>query len=161
MQHVKNIETLSEAQNRQLQLVLDDDDRADSDKGTETPARQSSSVTASKRPKKKKQWTRQPHVTICAAKKAAASQQEVAVSADVVNHVFERDPRNYGEAMKSKKRDEWQKAMREEQDALKRNEVWCLTLRSSNSNVLHSKWVFKTKTTADKDLKRHKARFLR
>ena len=103
-QHVKNIETLSEAQNRQLQLALDEDDRADSDEGTETPLRQSSIVTASKKPKKKKLLTRHPHVTRGAAKKAAASQQEVSVSADFVNHVFERDPRNYGEAMKRKKR---------------------------------------------------------
>ena len=122
--------------------------------------RQSSSVTASKKPKKKKQWTRQPHVTRGAAKKAAASQQEVAVSADVVNHVFERDPRKYGKAMKSKKRNEWQKAMREGLDALERNEVWRSALRSSFSTVLQSKWVFKTKTTADGDLERHKARLV-
>ncbi|CAI5726220.1 unnamed protein product [Hyaloperonospora brassicae] len=75
-QHVKNIETLSEAQNRQLQLALDDDGRADSDEGTETPVRQSSSITASEKPKKKKQWTRQPHVTRGAAKKAAATNKK-------------------------------------------------------------------------------------
>ena len=50
--------------------------------------------------------------------------------------------------------------MREELDAFKINEAWRLVLRSSDSNVLHSKLVLKTKTTADEDLERHKARLV-
>uniref|UniRef100_A0AAV1U0I5 Uncharacterized protein n=1 Tax=Peronospora matthiolae TaxID=2874970 RepID=A0AAV1U0I5_9STRA len=49
------------------------------------------------------------------------------------------------------------KSKREELDALEKSEVWRLALRSSNSNVFHSKWVFKTKTTTDINLERHKA----
>ena len=88
-QHVKNIETLTETQNQQLQLELDDEDRADADE--EVPAR-----SKQHRAKKtKSQWTRQPHATRGAVKKAAAGQAEDASAGDVVNHVFERDPRNF------------------------------------------------------------------
>ncbi|CAH0478639.1 unnamed protein product [Peronospora belbahrii] len=48
-QHVQNIETLNEAQNRQLQLELDDDDRADADEGAlEQPRRQHTSKSKQK-----------------------------------------------------------------------------------------------------------------
>ena len=50
--------------------------------------------------------------------------------------------------------------MREEISALKDNGVWRVTKRSVGSNPLHSKWVYKTKTGADGEIKRHKARLV-
>ena len=74
-------------------------------------------------------------MTSGAVKKEAASQEE-AVSADVTHHVFERDPRNYGESMKSKKRNEWKIAMREKLDTLK--ETKCSNWRSDQSTAIFS-----------------------
>lgn len=70
---------------------------------------------------------------------AAARQEERAASDEVVSAAFERDPRNYGEAMRSSKRAEWQTAMQEEIAALENNDVWCVTKRSPGTNALHSK----------------------
>ena len=50
--------------------------------------------------------------------------------------------------------------MNEEISALEDNDVWMVSRRSNRSNVLHSKWVFKTKTTADGGLYWHKARLV-
>ena len=55
--------------------------------------------------------------------------------------MYEKDPTNYVEAMRSSKRAEWEVAMREEISALKDNGVWRVTKRSVGSNPLHSKWV--------------------
>ena len=74
--------------------------------------------------------------------------------------MYEKDPTNYVEAMRSSKRAEWEVAMREEISALKDNGVWRVTKRSVGSNPLHSKWVYKTKTGADGEIKRHKARLV-
>ena len=50
--------------------------------------------------------------------------------------------------------------MREELEALESNNVWRLIKRPSNSNTLHTKRVYKTKTTADGDVERLKARLV-
>ena len=62
--------------------------------------------------------------------------------------------------MRSNKRAEWQTAMQEEIAALEDNEVWRFIKRSPGSNALHLKWVYKTKTGADGELERHKARLV-
>ena len=77
-QHAQFIETLTEAQNRQLQRELDADDRADAyTSAPEQPKRQQAGNA-----KKKSQWTRQPHVTRRATKKVALSQVEAPDAGD-------------------------------------------------------------------------------
>ena len=112
--------------------------------------------------KSKKPWSRQAHGTRSASKRkqAAARQEERSASDEVVNAAFDRDPRNYGEAMRSSKSAEWQTAMQEEIAALESNDVWRVTKRSPGVNALHFKWVFKTKTGADGELERYKARLV-
>ena len=52
------------------------------------------------------------------------------------------------------------KVILEEIAALEDNEVWRVIKRSPGSNALHSKWFYKTKTGADGELERHKARLV-
>lgn len=94
------------------------------------------------------------------ARSGVAVQEEPASNTSVVNHVYERDPKNYGEAIRSPKREDWKKAMCEELEALESNNVWRLIKRPSSSNALHTRWVYKTNTTADGDVERLKARLV-
>uniref|UniRef100_A0AAV1V1E2 Reverse transcriptase Ty1/copia-type domain-containing protein n=1 Tax=Peronospora matthiolae TaxID=2874970 RepID=A0AAV1V1E2_9STRA len=111
---------------------------------------------------KKNSWTRSSHGTRGASKRAQefAGQEEPASNTSIVNHVYERDPKNYGEAMRSSKSEDWKKAMCEELEALENNDVCHLIKRPSSSNALHTKWVYKTKMTADGDVERLKARLV-
>ncbi|CAI5732629.1 unnamed protein product [Peronospora farinosa] len=167
-QHVKSIETLSDEQNSQLQRALeyDDQDAPTAAKGTESAAAsttsratasatmQTATTALSSGRRKTKSWTRSSHGTRGAAKRAqkAAAQEGPVGNTSTVNHVYERDPKNYGEAMRSSKKIDWEKAMREELEALESNDVWRLIKRPRESNALHTKWVYKTKTTADGDV---------
>ena len=114
------------------------------------------------RKKSKKPWARQAHRTRSASKReqSAARQEERDASDEVVSVAYERDPLNYGEAMRSTKRAEWQTALQEKIAALESNDVWRVTKRSPVVSALHSKWVFKINTGADGELSRYKARLL-
>ena len=90
----------------------------------------------------------------------AATQEESSASDNIVNAAFERDPTNFGEAMRSDKRDGWTKAMKEEIAALQDNDVWKVVKRKPGINALHTKWVYKTKTDAQGKLERLKARLV-
>uniref|UniRef100_A0AAV1T191 Integrase catalytic domain-containing protein n=1 Tax=Peronospora matthiolae TaxID=2874970 RepID=A0AAV1T191_9STRA len=133
-QHVKDIATLSEAQNAQLQRAMDAGDRAGDTEEAET--------------------------TVAAITKAAARQEELAESGEVVNTAFERDPISYSEAMRGGKRDGWMKAIREEVAALQSNDVWTIVKRAPGTHALPTKWVYKTKTDAQGNLERLKARLV-
>uniref|UniRef100_A0AAV1V2L8 Uncharacterized protein n=1 Tax=Peronospora matthiolae TaxID=2874970 RepID=A0AAV1V2L8_9STRA len=165
-QHIKNIETLTEAQNAQLQRAMDVGDRAGGQEETDAPA---AAVAKDGRAegnretrKSRKRWTRKAHGTRGALKRAeaAARQEETAASGEVVNAAFEHDPLNYGQAMRSGKREGWKKAMQEEIAALEANDVWTITRRTAGQHALHTKWVYKTKTDAQGDLERLKARLV-
>ena len=75
-------------------------------------------------------------------------------------HVYERDPKNYGEEIRSSKHEGWKTAMREDIQALEENKVWRLVKQISSSNALYTKWVFTTKTDAHRDIERIKARLV-
>ena len=66
--------------------------------------------------KKANSWTRAAHRTRGATKRAQAAgdQEEPARDDSVVAHVYECDPKNYREALRSTKREGWEQAMREE-----------------------------------------------
>ena len=124
-QHVKNIDTLSDAQNAQLQHAMNNEDR-DVTARDSIPAAASAPTAASnnggttntagrkKSKKSKKQWTRSAHGTRGASKRAqvAATQEESSASDVVVNAAFERFPTNYSDVMRSNKRDDWTKALK-------------------------------------------------
>ena len=108
------------------------------------------------RKKSKKPGGQQVHKTRSVLKReqSAARQEERDASDEVVCVSYERDPLNYGDAMYSTKRAEWQKAMQREIAALESNDVWRVTKRSPGVHALHSKWVLKTNTGADGELER-------
>ena len=167
-QHVRNVETLSAEQNGQLQRALEYEDRAGEPAATATTSKELPAADDAASPtirigkKKLKSWTRAAHRTRGATKRAQAAgdQEEPAGDDSVVAHVYECDPKNYGEALRSTKREGWEKAMREELQALEDNGVWRLIKRPPSSNTLHTKWVFKTKTDAHGDLERLKDRLV-
>ncbi|XP_021991777.1 uncharacterized mitochondrial protein AtMg00820-like [Helianthus annuus] len=67
------------------------------------------------------------------------------------------DPKTYKTASKDEK---WVQAMKQELDALHRNETWILVPRPATSNVVGSKWLFRTKFRSDGSIERHKARLV-
>ena len=86
--------------------------------------------------------------------------EEATAIPDVFNLAYEKERTNYAEAMRSSKREEWKVAMCEEIQALQKNDFWRVAKRGANSNPLHLKGVYKTKTGANGELKRHKARLV-
>lgn len=55
---------------------------------------------------------------------------------------------------------EWTKAMDEELQALKENDVWTMVVPPTGSHVLDTKWVFKTTTDAAGKIERFRARLV-
>ena len=54
----------------------------------------------------------------------------------------------------------WKEAMQEEIDALHKNKTWTLVPRPINTNVVGSKWVYRTKFKEDGNIDRFKARLV-
>nr|GEW95547.1 hypothetical protein [Tanacetum cinerariifolium] len=54
----------------------------------------------------------------------------------------------------------WRQAMKEEYDALMKNETWSLVSRASNTNVVDGKWVYRLKRDKNGAITRYKARFV-
>ena len=77
-----------------------------------------------------------------------------------MNSVREGDLKHYGEALRSCHKEKWTGAIEEEFDALVSNGVWVVVVPPKDSHVLHTKWVFKTKTDADGAIERFKSRLV-
>nr|CCA22025.1 pol polyprotein putative [Albugo laibachii Nc14] len=110
--------------------------------------------------KKKKTWQRSRHVTRSTTRAPVTDGQQKEIAQEMGNHIVERVPLNYGEAMKSSKALEWTRAMDEEISALLRLGVFEVIKRPRDSKALHSKWVFKTKNDAEGRAERFKARLV-
>ncbi|GMF58755.1 unnamed protein product [Phytophthora fragariaefolia] len=177
-QHVRNIETLSKTQNLQVQRLYRDEDEADSEKKSgeqgSGAADQSSTGEESdtkgrrkgrrKGTNRKRPWRRERHVTRSVARAAEAetaeAEQRNMAAENVVNNAMERDSRNYNEAMLSRHKAAWLKAIAEELRALVGNGVWEVVRVPKDVRVLHPKWAFKTKLDAEGLIERHKARLV-
>uniref|UniRef100_A0AAV1UYA7 Reverse transcriptase Ty1/copia-type domain-containing protein n=1 Tax=Peronospora matthiolae TaxID=2874970 RepID=A0AAV1UYA7_9STRA len=79
---------------------------------------------------------------------------------EIVGATYRVDPSNWNMAMKSDKRVEWKRAASAKIDSLKANSTWELVPRTQEMRPLHTKWVFKTKTDADGNIERCKARMV-
>ena len=154
-QHVRNIETLTESQNQRLLRGVSEEIGAGRE---DTRAKE----PAARPKRKRKAWKRGAYGTRSAQYGGAEAQNGAGAQAgsEIVNAAFEPDPTSYGQAMKRKKSEGWQKAMGEEIMALEANQVWNLVKRSVGINALHSKWVYKTKTDAEDQVERLKARLV-
>ncbi|KAG2849647.1 hypothetical protein PC118_g9195 [Phytophthora cactorum] len=64
------------------------------------------------------------------------------------------------QAIRSRLKKEWLMAIEEELRALEENGVWVVVVPPVDSHVLHTKWVFKTKTDADGAIERFMARLV-
>ena len=69
------------------------------------------------------------------------------------------DPSNYKEAMLSKDKNQWQKAINSELDSMYKNEVWRLVDKparldeGAKTNIIDSRWIFKRKLEPNGDVK--------
>ena len=54
--------------------------------------------------------------------------------------------------------DEWNKAMEEEIDQIKKNKTWSFIPRPVDKNVIGTKWVFRNKLDENGEITRNKAR---
>ncbi|CEG47805.1 FOG: Transposon-encoded proteins with TYA, reverse transcriptase, integrase domains in various combinations [Plasmopara halstedii] len=74
--------------------------------------------------------------------------------------VYETGPKTHAKTLRTSKAEGWRKAMLEEILALKNNGVWNVIKQPIRANLLHSKWVFKTKTDANVAVERLKVRLV-
>ena len=78
--------------------------------------------------------------------------------AEIIEHA---KPANYTEAMRSKEKKEWLKAMHEEIGSLLKNMTWILVKNPLTQRVISCKWIFKKKVeVGDSDSIRFKARLV-
>ena len=67
------------------------------------------------------------------------------------------DPKSWKEAMASTDKEKWVVAMEKEMESLHANEVWNLVELPKDRKAVGSKWVYKTKKSANGVVERHKA----
>ena len=66
------------------------------------------------------------------------------------------DPTSYNEAFTSDQSSEWNNAMLNELDSIKKNNVWDLVELPDGVKPVGSKWVFKTKLDQNGNIERFK-----
>jgi len=59
------------------------------------------------------------------------------------------DPMSLWEAMKSTQKEEWVRAMKEEVDAMMKNDMWELVVCPKNVKVINNCWMLRMKLKAD------------
>ncbi|KAJ0585764.1 putative RNA-directed DNA polymerase [Helianthus annuus] len=85
---------------------------------------------------------------------------------DYVTYLTEMDPEklndpiSYNEAISSDQSSEWNKAMIEELESMKKNDVWDLVELPNGVKPVGCKWVFKTKLDPNGNVERYKARLV-
>ena len=72
-------------------------------------------------------------------------------------NLADEEPTSFEEASKKK---EWMDAMIEEYQSILKNDVWEVLPRPKDKSVVSSKWIFKTKHSADGSIEKLKARFV-
>ncbi|WCJ29450.1 Retrovirus-related Pol polyprotein from transposon TNT 1-94 [Euphorbia peplus] len=72
----------------------------------------------------------------------------------------EAEPKNVSDALSCPEKDKWKKAMEEEMDSMKVNQVWELVDLPEGRKAVKSKWVLKVKRRADNSIERYKARLV-
>ena len=67
------------------------------------------------------------------------------------------EPKTVQEAFSSSVSDEWMKAMNDEMESIRTNQVWDLVNLLSGRKAIGNKWVLKIKRKADGSIERYKA----
>ena len=73
---------------------------------------------------------------------------------------FGEEPKSRMEALDSENAEEWSNAMDAEVKSLHKNNTWTLVEPPKETNIVGSKWVFKTKRNASGEIERYKARLV-
>lgn len=68
------------------------------------------------------------------------------------------EPLTFKEAMEGPDSEKWKIAINEELESLRKNGTWVEVPKTPDMNIVGSKWVFKIKTTEDKNNPRFKSR---
>ena len=74
-----------------------------------------------------------------------------------ISNIFVVEPSCYEEACSN---GVWMQAMKEEIDAIERNDTWELCKLPKGKKMVHSKWVYKTKCKSDGSVERYKERLV-
>jgi transposase InsO family protein len=82
------------------------------------------------------------------------------VNAAVIDSIINMEPKQYRDAVASADAKEWQQAMQEEMDSMKRLGVWKIIQRPKGTTTLKGRWVYKNKLGDNNQLIRRKARFV-
>lgn len=69
-------------------------------------------------------------------------------------------PETLEEVQKSSDAKEWEEAMADEIESLKRNSTWKLVKPPPNHKAINNKWIFRVKTKTDGTIERYKARLV-
>ncbi|KAL0367337.1 UNVERIFIED_CONTAM: Retrovirus-related Pol polyprotein from transposon TNT 1-94 [Sesamum radiatum] len=77
---------------------------------------------------------------------------------DLALNVEDLEPLSYEEALGSKNSKQWQQAMNEEMESLRKNNTWILVSKPKNASVIDCKWLFKIKQ--ENKTTRYKARLV-
>ena len=75
----------------------------------------------------------------------------------VMSDLVDKEPTCFEDATNQK---EWVDAMVEEYQSIKKNDVWEIVSRPKDKSVVSSKWIFKTKHSADGSIEKYKERFV-
>ena len=76
---------------------------------------------------------------------------------DLICDLIDKEPTCFEEAIKQK---EWADAMVEEYQSIMKNDVWEIVPRPKDKSMVSSKWIFKTKHSADGSIEKYKAIFV-
>ena len=158
--HVRNIETLTDEQNRQLTSYLKKADRQEEshdDVQPDFPVHPSAKKRATKDQNDRRSGrTRERHGTWTTNKRHSTepSNEGPDVQQGVVNAIIVQDPKHYGEEIEREHRKQWLAANTKESDASMSNDVWAVVMPPKGVHALHNKWVFENKTDANEDIER-------
>ena len=72
----------------------------------------------------------------------------------------DEEPRNIREALQCPAKEKWMKAMEEEMESMRSNQVWELVDLPKGRKAVKNKWVLKIKRNADGNIERYKARLV-
>ena len=72
----------------------------------------------------------------------------------------DEEPRNIKEALQCPAKEKWMKAMEEEMESMRSNQVWKLVDLPKGRKAIGNKWVLKIKRNADGNIERYKARLV-
>ena len=76
---------------------------------------------------------------------------------DLMCDLVDKEPTCFEEAIKQK---EWVDAMVEDYQSIIKNDVWEVVSRSKDKSMVSSKWIFKTKHSADGSIEKYKQIFV-